>query len=99
MCSVSKRVEKLLTEAGFARAGGSGPGFCAERERHGVLVGYVGQDGEAVGAEEAQRHLSAYAGVLLAEGLRVDRVSGAYHCLRVSAATAADAQPARSDAA
>ena len=98
MCSVSKRVEKILTDAGFARAGGPGPGFCTERERDGVLIGYVA-DGEAVGAEEAQRHLSAYAGVLFTEGLQVDRVSGAYHCLRVSAAAAADEEPRRSDAA
>ena len=101
--SVSKRIEKILADAGFMRAGGTGPasmgpGFCTRRERETVLVGYVGPDGEAVRAEEAQRHLSAYAGVLLAEGLRVDRVSGAYHCLRVSAADAAEPSP-RSDAA
>ena len=104
MSSVAKRVEKILADAGFARAGESGrgrfvgPGFCTGREREAVLVGYIGPDGEAVQAEDVQRRLSVYASVLLAEGFQVDRVSGAYHCLRVSPAAAAEPSP-QSDAA
>ena len=104
MSSVAKRVEKILADAGFARAGESGrgrfvgPGFCTGREREAVLVGYIGPDGEAVQTEDVQRRLSVYASVLLAEGFQVDRVSGAYHCLRVSPAATAEPSP-QSDAA
>lgn len=103
MCSISKRVEGILCAVGFARAESAGrgaftgPGFCTRREGEILLIGYVGAD-DVVPAEEVQRRLSAYAAVLLAEGFRVDRVSGAYHCLRVTTAEAGGLLP-HSDAA
>ena len=93
MHNARRIVEKALTDAGFAPAprdrddhrGFVGPGFCAQRRGDKVMVGYVGADVGAAHGEEARTHLSAYAATLVAAGFTVDRVSGAYPCLSISA--------------